>query len=499
MKKAVILIPLLVSLLFGSCTKKENDKPNVIIIYTDDHNFEHIGVYGGDVLTPNIDKIANGGALFKRLYVSSPVCTPSRYSLITGRYAVRSKELQKHQSTDQPAFIRWNTFLNEEDKSSAHLFKDSGYVTGMVGKYHMGGEFGFLGGDENYDDPAVRDTINAIYKIWQQNVKDVAGFDYVESLYGNNMHIIGVPKSMQYHNMEWITKGAIDFIDQNKDEPFYLYFAPTLPHVPGPLESLKADPRITAAGMLDKPITDIQPSRKSVLERTRAAGIDDENAPMTWLDDGIGAVLDRLEEYGLMENTIIVFASDHQSPRAKMTCYEAAANVPGAIMWKGNIKPGQVIDALASNIDIVPTLLDFTSISSPDNYIIDGKSWRGLLAGETQKLHESLYLEVLYQRAVVTKDWKYIAVRFPDKINKEITPENRRQYNIEGRKGKDRFNNDTIFPAYYDDDQLYYLVDDKEEQNNLANDPKYADKLREMKLLMKEYCEGLPFSFGEFK
>jgi hypothetical protein len=99
----------------------------------------------------------------------------------------------------------------------------------------------------------------------------------------------------------------------------------------------------------------------------------------------------------------------------------------------------------------------------------------------------------------VTKDWKYIAVRFPDKINKEITPENRRQYNIEGRKGKDRFNNDTIFPAYYDDDQLYYLVDDKEEQNNLANDPKYADKLREMKLLMKEYCEGLPFSFGEFK
>jgi hypothetical protein len=76
-------------------------------------------------------------------------------------------------------------------------------------------------------------------------------FDCVESLYGNNLHIIGVPLSMQYHNMEWITKGALDFIDQNKEKPFFLYLAPTLPHGPGPLESLKSDPRITAAGMLD--------------------------------------------------------------------------------------------------------------------------------------------------------------------------------------------------------------------------------------------------------
>ncbi len=100
---------------------------------------------------------------------------------------------------------------------------------------------------------------------------------------------------------EWITKGAIDFIDQYKDQPFFLYMATTLPHVPGPLKSLLGDPRATTAGMLDAPITDVQPSRKSVLERTRAAGIDDENAPMTWLDDGIGAVLERLEKYGLLE------------------------------------------------------------------------------------------------------------------------------------------------------------------------------------------------------
>jgi arylsulfatase A-like enzyme len=491
----IIALPVL---FIGSCSE-ETRKPNVVIIYTDDHNFGHIGVYGGRVLTPNMDRIANEGVRFNRFYVSSPVCTPSRYGVLTGRYAVRSKALLERQPTDQPAFIRWNTFLSKEEKTSAHLFKEAGYATGMVGKYHLGGEFGFLGGDESYEDPGVKDTIEAIYRTWQQNIKDVAGFDYVESLYGNNLHIIGVPKSMQYHNMEWITKGALDFIDRNRDRPFFLYMATTLPHVPGPLESLKADPRITAAGMLDEPITGVQPSRESVLERTRAAGIEDENAPLTWLDDGIGAVLDRLEQYGLLENTIVVFASDHQSPQAKMTCYEAGANAPGAIMWQGHIKGGQVLDALVTNVDIVPTLLDLAGIQKPDDYQVDGTSWRPLLEGNVPELHKSLYLEVVYQRAVVTKDWEYIAVRFPDRINQQITPENRREFTIEGNRGEDRYQNETQYPGYYDDDQLYDLAADRAEQHNLAGDPEYAGKLEEMKSILKEFSKDLPYAFGEFK
>lgn len=498
MRKLVLILVVIPTLLGAGCAEKKS-KPNVIIIYTDDHNFDHIGVYGGKVLTPNLDRIANEGARFNRFYVSSPVCTPSRYSLITGRYAVRSKVLQKRQPTNQPAFLRWNTFLSKEEKTVAHLFKEAGYATGMVGKYHLGGEFGHIGGNESYDDPAVKDTITAIYRTWQQNVRDVAGFDYVESLYGNNLHIIGVPLSMQYHNMEWVTKGAVDFIDQHKDKPFFLYMAPTLPHVPGPLESLKADPRVTAAGMLDAPITGVQPSRESVLERTRTAGIDDENAPLTWLDDGIGAVLKRLEEYGLMENTIIVFASDHQSPRAKMTCYEYGANAPGAIMWKGKINPGQVHNALVTNVDIVPTIVDLAGIDQPADYKTDGRSWVGLLDGTETSLHESLYLEVVYQRAVVTKDWKYIATRFPDSVNEIITPENRTEFTIEGKRGRDRYHNETQFPGYYDDDQLYYLVEDRNEQNNLANDPAYADKLEEMKQILRDHSKDLPYAFGEFK
>ncbi len=339
----------------------------------------------------------------------------------------------------------------------------------------------------------------------------MAGFDYVESLYGNNLHIIGVPKSMQYHNMEWITRGAVDFIDRYRDQPFFLYMAPTLPHVPGPLASLKADPRITAAGMLDEPITGVQPSRESVFGRTRAAGIPDENAPMTWLDDGIGAVLQRLEEYGILEHTIVVFASDHQSPRAKMTCYEDAANAPAAIMWKGHIPEGVVSDVLVSNIDVVPTLLDLTGVGQPENYLVDGESWREFLGTDSGRsprvpeeaatagpVHESLYLEVVYQRAVVTPEWKYIAVRFPDTTQVKITPENRNQFNIEGRMGPDRYHNHTIYPGYHDDDQLYFLPDDPDEQNNLAGYPEYGEQLDRMKIMLGEYTSVLPFAFGEF-
>jgi len=499
MRKILLIVATLQLLAFTACKKEELRQPNVLIIYTDDHNFEHIGVYGGNVLTPHLDRIASEGVRFNRFYVSSPVCTPSRYGVITGRYAVRATALRKNQATDQPAFLRWNTFLTREEKTVAHLFKEAGYRTGMVGKYHIGRDFGYLGGEESYDDPGIKESIDSIYNLWRQDVKDVAGFDYVESLYGNNLHIIGVPLSMQYHNMEWVTKGALDFIDQNRDRPFFLYMAPTLPHVPGPLKSLLADPKITAAGMLEEPITGVQPSRESVLERTRAAGIDDENAPLTWLDDGIGAVIERLEKYDLLENTIIVFASDHQSPRAKMTCYEYGANAPAAIMWKGHIVSGQVSDALVSNTDVVPTLLDLADIEKPDDYRVDGTSWSGLLRGEVKDIHESIYLEVVYQRAVVTKEWEYIAVRFPDTVNAKITPENRREFTIEGQRGEDRYHNETVFPGYYDDDQLYYLPDDPDEQHNLAGDPAFAKKLEEMKSLLKGYSGDLPYAFGEFK
>jgi hypothetical protein len=92
-----------------------------------------------------------------------------------------------------------------------------------------------------------------------------------------------------------------------------------------------------------------------------------------------------------------------------------------------------------------------------------------------------------------------MAVRFPDRVNEMISPENRMEFTIEGKRGRDRYNNDTVFPGYHDDDQLYNLVVDKGEQHNLAAEPEYSDKLEEMKRLLKAYSADLPYAFGEFK
>ncbi|MFI3240492.1 MAG: sulfatase-like hydrolase/transferase, partial [Bacteroidales bacterium] len=319
-----------------------------------------------------------------------------------------------------------------------------------------------------------------------------------ECIYANNLHAVGLPIPMQQHNMEWVTKGALDFLDScNDDEPFFLWFSTTVPHVPSRLESLEGDARITPAGLLDKPIEGVQPSRASVLERTRARGIDDKDAGMLWLDDGIRAVFNRLEEMGVLDNTLIVFASDNGETKGKMTCYQAAAHLPAFIYWKGKIMPS-TSDELTSNLDILPTIMELSGLDATDcNF--DGESWVDMMFNNTPLKRKAICTEVVYQRAVITKDWKYVATRFTPDVAKGITPENRKDYSIEGLVSKDRYHNQDFYPAYYDDNQLYNIKDDYNEQKNLYNDAEYADKADEMRELMAEFIATLPYDFGEYK
>jgi len=505
--KAVVIAS---AVMFAGCTTGVSDKPNIVIIYADDLDFSHLGCYGGNFLSPNIDNLARGGARFDHYYASSPVCTASRYNLLTGRFAARCLDLERQFPAGDAALIRWNTFLTEGEITVAHTLKDAGYVTGIVGKYHLydnESEQTQLPPNADPGDPEVKRIISENYHAAQKKIRAIAGFDYAESIYANNLHALGLPASMQVHNMEWITSGALNFIVQNKEKPFFLYMATTIPHGPSPIASMQSDPRITPAGTLQEPPV-VQPKRPSVFERVKNAGLPDNASHITWLDDAIGAVYKKLSDLDLLENTLIILASDHGGEKGKMTCYEGGARAPAIAYWKNHIMAGTVIDEIAANIDIVPTILDLGNIQKPAAVKLDGLSLWPLLQAKQSDLREELYLEVTYTRGIVTDEWKYIAVRFPKDVAEKLASENGLKFNQEGQpvitdvvagEVRARYGVARDYPGYYDSDQLYHLNMDPDEQENLAFDPRYLSKLNELKLKLKEFSRDLPHAFGEFK
>ncbi|MER2491796.1 sulfatase family protein [Catenovulum sediminis] len=489
---------------------KEQKKPNIIVIYTDDMNFSDAGVFGGKVLTPTIDKLAQQGAKLNRYYANSPVCSPSRYNILTGRYASYSHSLRDQYPKSEPAFLRWNTHIEEEDTTIAELLKDSGYVTGMVGKYHnFDNEAVQLPNseDSNARDIAVAKRIKTNYQNAIRAIKQTTEFDHIDRIYANNLHALALPKELQHHNQEWITEGALNFIDKNYDKPFYLYLATTTPHVPAPVLSMKADPRITPQGYLAK-APQVQASRESVFARTKQAGLPEEAAVMLWIDDAITSIINKLSSHNLLDNTLIIFASDHSGAhggRGKMTNYEGGVNTPALVWWPDKIKPQQV-NRLVSAVDIVPTILEAAGVND-EKITLDGKSMLPLLTGKVDKLRDEAYLEITYTRGLVTEKWKYIAVRFPSKIQKDAQS-NPGKYNQEGLlKTNDalagivrsRYNAHELHPHYFDFDQLYNLEQDPKEQHNLANNPEYASILTDLKKRLSLYVTPMPHDFGEFK
>ncbi|NME71192.1 sulfatase family protein [Flammeovirga aprica] len=509
--KKVILCLLVVGTLIGCKSSSQfqhelnqDVKPNIIMIYVDDMELNQMSAFGCDMSTPNMDRIVNTGIKLNNTYVSAPVCTPSRYGQQTGRYASRCKTYIRDFPLDDPIFIRWNGDLEENgEKTIAHLLKNHGYTTGFVGKWHNGqpqanSPYEDMNLNDQLNNPATADSVNKIYNEQVKFIKKAGGYDYVKSVYGNNLHALGLPSHAQEHNQEWITKGGLEFIDRFKDKPFFLSFNTTIPHVPSPVHSMESDSRLTPKGYLQKPLDGLYfPSRKHLIEQTIQSGFSKDYAVIKWLDEGIGAIYKKLDSLNLTENTIIIFASDH-GVTGKMTCYTSAAKVPAAISWPAKIKAGQVTNELTSQIDFVPTILSAIGIKKPKDYHIDGIDLMPLMTKGEVPERKFLYSEVVYQRAIITKEFEYLATRFPKATVEKINEQNRKEFTIEGKQEADRYGAQAIFPGYYDDNQLYNILIDPKEQNNLANDPQFKAKLNELKGYMRQTISTFPHPFGEF-
>jgi len=515
-------------------------RPNVVFIITDDQARDQYGFLDGKALTPNLDRLATQGVYFSRAYAASSVCSPSRYTCLTGQYASRcmSKQFTKQTSEEGMTLIRWNVGFEPDQPTLPKVLQQAGYQTGFVGKWHINSlkRPHLLPKGSDPADPEVIAKLTENQAAFSKNIQSF-GFDFAKNIYAGNplddksLKATGLAE----HNMEWVTQAAIEFIEQSTEakKPFYLYFSTTLPHFPRPLDSFLNDERLTPIGQLDQPIRGVQPSRQSVVNRCKQAGIEQELWPMTWMDDGIGALMSKLEELDIADNTLIIYFNDHgMENSAKGTNYEGGIVTPTMAYWPGHSANGPT-DRLIQNTDFAPTIMDFCGATPPPNMIIDGHSIRGLIEGRDEPVRTSVYSEIGMTRAITREDgMKYMAFRVPPSyqrtlsqrmvdqekslafINKEhpwtigakwgLDPEAR--YFHLGMEPGGAFLERLVFikpvpfaDSYFDPDQLYDLNTDPFESNNLADDPAYAQTLKELQDQLAEYLDGLPGTFAELK
>ncbi|MGJ8640797.1 MAG: sulfatase family protein [Opitutaceae bacterium] len=519
-------------------TSAERKQPNILFIITDDQFNDHFGFLGGRSLTPHIDKLANEGIYFENGFVSSSVCSPSRYTSMSGHYASRCPQpyFQTGTTEDGVTRILWNLGFAEGQHNIPSVLRDGGYATGFTGKWHLNGTMHLIEPIAKGSDPYDPE----IQAIMRENQRRIAteikkfGFDFTQAVYGGNPDddktLINTGTNV--HNQEWNTKAAIDFIEQNKDQPWYLYFAPTLMHVPDTYASLTGDPRLSGMGVLDEPIVGIQPSRESVLERTKAAGIPKRNAAATWLDDGIGAIMAKLDELDLSEDTLIVFFNDNgMEYHSKGTNYQGGIRTQIMAYWPGVIEPGARPQELVQNTDFGTTFFDIAGIEPPEAMMLDGMSLTPIFKGESPKnWRKAVYSEIGLARGVSTADWSYVAFYVPPSLERtkeervaeakeyyygemseqhpwmlEQYPflEDAPYYQLGMKPGGFAFerwqlkdpDNTPWASSYFDKDQLFQISEDPTETTNLASNPEYATQLKKMQDLLRDYLEDLPGAY----
>ncbi|MEM9157891.1 MAG: sulfatase-like hydrolase/transferase [Verrucomicrobiota bacterium] len=507
-------------------------RPNVIVLVADDQrrvqaNFLDEG--RGKNLTPHMDRLSSEGIVLSELHSPSPVCVPSRFVALTGIYASRAdnrwmKDLR---------IMHGHTFIHQEPNVTpttptiAHDLKRLGYVTGAVGKNHVieAPEYKKVDARLPLSDPKVLDRL----KKNQEAVSDAyrkAGFDFAERFYHTNPRVIGPPE-VQVHNLDWVNEAALQFIDEStgpgQTKPFFLYYGFTAPHAPH--NGYLSDPKATPIGILDERPKGL-PARESIKERLAKNGFGKGEGDMLWVDDCVGSLVDKLESRGVLDNTIIIYFSDHGVESGKTTCYQGGMRTFGFVwgpehLVKGNRKE----KGRLSLVDLAPTIYDYAGgVAIERRY--DGVSLKNAFSGMTSLPERTIYGEIGHSRAIIKGKWKYIALRYSD-YHQNIPMKERKAW-LESANEYQRSNQWKTFeendpagpfghsgfipdlwdherksmnaaPHFFDADQLYNLNTDPNEQVNLAENPEYAAVLKEMQAELAEQLQDKPGPFAEFK
>lgn len=482
------------------CCGESKKRPNVVIIFSDEMTPDYLGYYGGNYPTANIDRLAAEGMQLDQAFACAPMCTPSRYGLLTGRYPGRCTHptFLAENPTDQPCLIGWNTYLHENIQTLPRILSENGYVTGMVGKWHLGDpaldQDEYLAGidpDVGPNTPGLNSRLQKHQARLQSLVCKQGGFDYARSVtYENNDNF--KIKKLAKHNFPWTTKGAVDLLNTFKarEKPFFLYIASTALHGPHHGESLNYDVRNTQGGRVEDVLQyrpDVEKLGEKIKNMSRFESY--KTAGLAELDHQIGIVTDKLKELELEENTIVIFMADHGVEPAKASCYQYGVHIPAWIKWPSRIKSGSASNALIQNVDIMPTILDVAGIAPPATTPIDGKSIRPIIEKRKAHVRHHLFVNSGYARSVSDGKYTYLAFRPPDHLVADMKA-GRLDYapnHLAMFKQQHASITAQYYPHYFDQDQLYDLQSDPYERHNLAHEPRYAAVLKRLKAVLAQH------------
>lgn len=441
--------------LVSAQTKPAPPRPNVIFILIDDLHHDGLSATGHPYAkTPNIDRIAKEGAIFRNAFVTTPLCSPSRATFLTGQY------VHKHQIVGNEKPQVFNA-LSHQLKTWPQQLQKAGYETAYIGKLHMG------------NDDAPR-----------------AGFDHWVSFKGQGRYdnpqfnVNGKQLDRQGYMTDLLNDYALEFLKQKHDKPFAmtlahkavhgpfvaaerhnkLYEGATLPTTPNKQDDWSGKPMLQ---LPEPPRPNANPNRPANNQPQRPVALA-QMQQLAAVDEGVGQLLKVLADSNQLDNTLIIFTSDNgyfwgeHRLGDKRAAYEESIRIPFLVRYPKLIKAGTKFDQTIINADLAPTLIEFAN--APKLATMHGRSWLPLLEGKTKGWRETVLLEYFHEtnfprirgwQAVRTPEWKYIHYT-----------------ELEGM------------------DELYDLQADRYEMKNLINDPRQAAKLKQMKIelvrLLKE-------------
>ncbi|PDH45238.1 MAG: N-acetylgalactosamine 6-sulfate sulfatase [Rhodothermaeota bacterium MED-G18] len=390
------------SLLVISCKSSLENAPNIIIIISDDQGYADVGFHGSkEIFTPNIDRIASNGVVFSQGYVSYAVCSPSRAGLITGKYQNRFGYTRNILLAPKDSLMG----LPLSEQTLPDVLNNVDYKTKAIGKWHLGAHeslvperrgfdefFGFLIGGHRYFPEDL--TLNDLSEARRQ----MDG--YITRIYDNGKRI-----DTKKYLTEELSDNAVKFIEDNSSDPFFLYLSYNAPHTP-----------LQATAM------DLERNNHIEVEKRRTYA-----AMVSSMDDGIGLILDKLEEKKITDNTIVIFFSDNGGVEwynfsdngilrgIKGDFYEGGIRVPFTMQWPSKIKPGTIYDKPIIALDVFATV---ASAASAEKYIrndIDGVDILPYITGEKSGLpHKYLYWQNPDKDIDVVRDERYKYIRIEE-------------------------------------------------------------------------------------